>query len=597
MEGHLTALLRSNDAPSEATVISIKGLLLEPSTELLATDSEIQRFSAILNELQHKRETIQRTINGYNTILAPIRRLPADVLHDIFYHCLPTHRNSVMDASEAPVLLTRICSSWRSLAFSSPRIWSKLHIPFPKNARNGAASTWYYSPEATAVREQELASTMQLRSQVVETWLERSGDYPLSLSVYHPSSYREEAENLEIWLSSGIFKVIVRFASRWRSLDLNMPLSMYKYLQVSVSELGYDTLPMLQDLRVSIHGQPQGNYWAQSPLALLPSPQLRTLSLNTAKATWNFRSIPLVWSRLTSLSLYSMFPDTEVLELFAKCHNLVDCKLRVQPCDSPPPYELAQSGVVMPFLQELSINDGGSKIVMAKAFKLVSFPALAHVEYQRTPYFAPNTEEPDHAPLSLLTLLENKSGNAIDKLSLQSDGLLPEGILGCLRRAYDAKHLSLSNPMDGRMNTAYNTGTSDSDYFDLGHLTILPDISTAAAGGDCVLLPNLERLEAYRIFSFTDQNLLNLIGSRLDAWKRGLIQAPLKSVRIEFCRPRELPDIEDAVLRIADAVGLKVELDLVYAKKQPKNGGFFSPSFGLRDSGDYSPDTVDSVFY
>ncbi|KDR78391.1 hypothetical protein GALMADRAFT_1318681 [Galerina marginata CBS 339.88] len=110
MEGHLAAPLHSNDAPSEATITSVKELLLEPSAELLATNAEIQRPNTILNELKHKQERIKSSIDGYNTILAPVRQFPADILHEILYHCLPTHRNSVMDASEASVLLTRICS-------------------------------------------------------------------------------------------------------------------------------------------------------------------------------------------------------------------------------------------------------------------------------------------------------------------------------------------------------------------------------------------------------------------------------------------------------------------------------------------------------
>ncbi|KAF8975690.1 hypothetical protein BDQ17DRAFT_243512 [Cyathus striatus] len=36
-----------------------------------------------------------------------------------------------MSAMEAPMLLTRICSSWRRIALSTPRIWSAIHIVLP----------------------------------------------------------------------------------------------------------------------------------------------------------------------------------------------------------------------------------------------------------------------------------------------------------------------------------------------------------------------------------------------------------------------------------------------------------------------------------
>ncbi|KAF8961828.1 hypothetical protein BDZ97DRAFT_1663533, partial [Flammula alnicola] len=67
--------------------------------------------------------------------LSPARSLPSDVLHEIFYHCLPTHRNLIISASEAPILLTHICGSWRCIALDSPRIWAKLYIPIQGNFR------------------------------------------------------------------------------------------------------------------------------------------------------------------------------------------------------------------------------------------------------------------------------------------------------------------------------------------------------------------------------------------------------------------------------------------------------------------------------
>ena len=63
-------------------------------------------------------------------ILSPARRLPSDVLDEIFFHCLPTHHNPIMKYSESPLLLIRTCSSWRATALSS-QIWSKIHISLP----------------------------------------------------------------------------------------------------------------------------------------------------------------------------------------------------------------------------------------------------------------------------------------------------------------------------------------------------------------------------------------------------------------------------------------------------------------------------------
>ncbi|KAJ7782493.1 hypothetical protein DFH07DRAFT_704529, partial [Mycena maculata] len=54
---------------------------------------------------------------------APTRRLPLDFIQEIFVACLPTHWNCAMSASEAPVILGPVCSSWRSISLSTPRLW------------------------------------------------------------------------------------------------------------------------------------------------------------------------------------------------------------------------------------------------------------------------------------------------------------------------------------------------------------------------------------------------------------------------------------------------------------------------------------------
>ncbi|KAF8961822.1 hypothetical protein BDZ97DRAFT_1663569, partial [Flammula alnicola] len=123
MEPHLVELLQNNEPLSEAITHEIMELLAEPSQELLETEAEIQRLEAQLEALKEKRLRLQTSIDAYAPILSPARRLPPDVLCEIFYHCLPTHRNPIMSASEAPVLLTRVCNSWRSIALSFPHIW------------------------------------------------------------------------------------------------------------------------------------------------------------------------------------------------------------------------------------------------------------------------------------------------------------------------------------------------------------------------------------------------------------------------------------------------------------------------------------------
>ncbi|KAF8962995.1 hypothetical protein BDZ97DRAFT_1662215, partial [Flammula alnicola] len=116
-------LLENNEAPSKATIDRVNALLEEPMQRLRSIQAEIRHLDTLIQDLKEEEQATQSTINLYNGILSPIRRVPPEIWNEIFYHCLPTQRNPIMSTSDAPLLLTRVCSKWRSAALSSPHLW------------------------------------------------------------------------------------------------------------------------------------------------------------------------------------------------------------------------------------------------------------------------------------------------------------------------------------------------------------------------------------------------------------------------------------------------------------------------------------------
>ena len=163
--------LQSNQAPTEDETRELKTLRANPLEEISIIDVEIGQVEAILNSLKRKRAHIQDCIDDFSTILAPVRRLPLDVLSVIFGHCLATHRNPVMRASEAPILLTQICRDWRSIARSIPRLWSRLHIPISHKVRA-------FLPKDIPEERRIVAGTEE-----VQKWLRLSAACPLSITL------------------------------------------------------------------------------------------------------------------------------------------------------------------------------------------------------------------------------------------------------------------------------------------------------------------------------------------------------------------------------------------------------------------------------
>ncbi|KAJ7244931.1 hypothetical protein C8J57DRAFT_1363397, partial [Mycena rebaudengoi] len=96
-----------------------------------------------------------------------------------------------MNSLEAPILLCSICSAWRTLALSSPRLWSSLtiHISF------------------VLEKEERLAALAE--------WLARAGACPLSLTVVNTGMFEPAAPGYEVLMG-----ILAKSASQWRAIKV-----------------------------------------------------------------------------------------------------------------------------------------------------------------------------------------------------------------------------------------------------------------------------------------------------------------------------------------------------------------------------------------
>ncbi|KAJ7114137.1 hypothetical protein C8R44DRAFT_630655, partial [Mycena epipterygia] len=122
-ESPFTTRLGTNYCPKDEEVAEINALLVEPTLRLERLADEIADMQKALNKLTTERDSLAAYLADHKALISPVRRLPLDIIQEIFVACIPTHRNCVMSASEAPVLLGRICSSWRTISLSTPRLW------------------------------------------------------------------------------------------------------------------------------------------------------------------------------------------------------------------------------------------------------------------------------------------------------------------------------------------------------------------------------------------------------------------------------------------------------------------------------------------
>ncbi|KAJ7615510.1 hypothetical protein FB45DRAFT_935866 [Roridomyces roridus] len=142
--------LGTNYCPTDEEIIAIESFLIGPSLRVNVLDDEIAALHQRLSTLQDERDGLVTHVEAHRALISPVRRLPLDIIQETFVACLPD-RNCVMSATEAPVLLGRVCSSWRSISLSNPRLWSKLHIVEPCNVTQASGNEkWAQRMETAA---------------------------------------------------------------------------------------------------------------------------------------------------------------------------------------------------------------------------------------------------------------------------------------------------------------------------------------------------------------------------------------------------------------------------------------------------------------
>ncbi|KAJ7457614.1 hypothetical protein B0H11DRAFT_2062818 [Mycena galericulata] len=106
-------LLASNDVPSDAEAREIKSILNEDSAILAGLDLS----------LKEERSRIDQHIRQGCGILSAVRRLPFDILAEVFIH----------SRGKKVLLLGRICRRWKAVTLALPVLWSYIErgLPLP----------------------------------------------------------------------------------------------------------------------------------------------------------------------------------------------------------------------------------------------------------------------------------------------------------------------------------------------------------------------------------------------------------------------------------------------------------------------------------
>ena len=161
---------------------------------------------AQLDALMTQRFDLKRKINQFHSPI--IRQLPPDVTSTIFEFCLPDFEDfplrSLQELPDPPLSLGAICTYWREIAWSTPTLWSSLVVSV-------------------------IPSKRDLQATIVQEWLARSGQLPLSIRI---RVYPDTAEACEPAVAV-LADSLNQYSTRWSDFGILMPQILYRYFHAT----------------------------------------------------------------------------------------------------------------------------------------------------------------------------------------------------------------------------------------------------------------------------------------------------------------------------------------------------------------------------
>ncbi|KAJ7728880.1 hypothetical protein B0H16DRAFT_1470269 [Mycena metata] len=250
---------------------------------------EITQLRMQLMRMEREEMHATRHILRCEFALAPIRRIPPEVLSQIFlcYSDLLGDSHDCLDVAHGVWLLGHICSHWRAVALSTPELWTSCNFSCRRGKRNALA--------------------------LVDVRLERTKTRPLCIRFHCLHGTSEDQRKSRCLQIMGAF---IAHCSQWSELEIKVAPSFYSAKQMD--DLRHK-IPNLRKLHII------GTFFIDPRLrmnmitAFTIAPRLHSVTLESFDL-WSI-NVALEWKQLASYS-GSVQASPMILQ---DAPNLVDC--------------------------------------------------------------------------------------------------------------------------------------------------------------------------------------------------------------------------------------------------------------------------------
>lgn len=272
-------------------------------------------------QLWEDRIQLVSLLRRYRLALSSHKRLPTEILQQIFLYASAEYDQDLPRPSDPPWLLCGICLSWRHIAITTPALWKSLH--FPSRSR--------------LTRAQKL--------HISQIWLARAGRSGFSLTWVDDPDDLSSPENF-------VKKVIAPYANKFRYLRLNLtPPDIDALFSLPAGSL--DSLEEFHLVYQTGAKPPQFLPSTESPILLFsPRARIRRIRINLTPYI-----IPSIfcfpWHKLESFRCDSGIESSDCHSMLLSCQALRKIQVRVFGIKNARPLDLEIS---LPNLTTFAVN-------------------------------------------------------------------------------------------------------------------------------------------------------------------------------------------------------------------------------------------------
>ncbi|KAJ7257087.1 hypothetical protein C8J57DRAFT_555592 [Mycena rebaudengoi] len=350
------------DSRERSTATSTGAIVPHTPTDVRARISELDACILDLEEslaaARCERENLQFRLDEYRY---PVLTLPVEITSEIFLNFLPIYPlRPPLSGSSSPAVLGQICSKWRHVALSTPQLWRAIEIGL----------------------RLDFDRFVNTKLSILETWLARSKNCPLSLSLQTRSGYCDGAPQLR-----RLEDTMSAHSDRLQFLDID-------------GDGLRGPFPLLRELTVG------SSVVHTAATVFCDAPSLTTVHFPRASTPSYFE---LPWSQLTTISVMEC-ELSEVANILRLAVSLVD--FRGSLWDDPLEEIPLEPPLIMMQLESLTLGDqpsndpGFQKLLL----DMLTAPALRHLTVSEREL------GPDH--LSTITSLLSRSHCSLESLHI-----------------------------------------------------------------------------------------------------------------------------------------------------------------------------------